>query len=226
VSTEPAHPGDDAESLYDERRRDPDAFPRRLETYRSALRAYLQANSLRKTAREVGITLTALSEFCRGTTRPFDPTVRKLRTWYLSRSCTTAGADPPPAPRVEPKHFQILRAAVQLRIDRTSARAVSREVGVSQGTLYNFVHARVRPYGTTLARLETWFRNLVLTERLTVTRDGLRYVVEPFLAGVPDELRPAAADKLIAALVEIYSEHGPGTPAWLMETAYRLRGQL
>jgi hypothetical protein len=77
----------------------------------------------------------------------------------------------------------------------------------------------------TLARLETWFRNLVLTERVPVTRDGLRYVVEPFLAGVPDELRPAAADKLIAALVEIYSKHGPGTPAWLVETAYRVRGQ-
>ena len=225
MRTEATHPGDGAGSLYDERRRDPDAFATRLETYRSALRAYLRANSLRKTAREVGISPTALSEFCSGTTRPFDPTVRKLRAWYGSHSSTPEAADPPPAPRIEPEHLQILRAAVQLRIDRTSARVVSREVGVSQGTLYNFVRDRVRPYGTTLARLETWFRNLVLTERLPVTRGGLRYVVEPFLAGVPDELRPAAADRLIVALVEIYSEHGAGTPAWLMETAHRLRGR-
>lgn len=124
---------------------------------------------------------------------------------------------PPSDPRegANHEHLRILRAAVQLRMDRTSTRVVAREVGVSPGTVYSFVAARVRPYGTTLARLETWYRNLVLSGGLPVGRDGIRYVLEPFLAGVPDELRLAAADELVAALIEIYTSHDLELPAWL-----------
>ncbi|HEU4561772.1 MAG TPA: hypothetical protein VFS20_28365 [Longimicrobium sp.] len=117
-------------------------------------------------------------------------------------------------------HLRILRAAVQLRVDRTSGRVVAREVGVTQGTIYNFVAGRVRPYGTTLARLETWYRNLVLSGGLPVGRDGVRYVLEPFLADVPDELRPAAADELVAALIGVYAGLDLETPAWLYAFAY------
>ncbi len=111
--------------------------------------------------------------------------------------------------------FQILRAAVQLRIDRTSAKAVAREAGVSAGTIYSFVAARVRPYGTTLARLETWFRNLVLAGR----REGAVFAVEPFLISVPDEERSAAADELVAALREIHTRRGLAWPLWLLDNA-------
>jgi hypothetical protein len=128
----------------------------------------------------------------------------------------------PTAPRDEAAdgHLRILRAAVQLRIDRTSGRVVAREVGVTQGTIYNFVAARVRPYGTTLARLETWFRRLVLSGGLPVGRDGVRYVLEPFLADVPDALRPEAADALVAALVGIYAGMDLETPVWLSAFSY------
>ncbi|HEU4558703.1 MAG TPA: hypothetical protein VFS20_12675 [Longimicrobium sp.] len=121
-------------------------------------------------------------------------------------------------------HLRILRAAVQLRMDRTSGRVVAREVGVTQGTIYNFVGGRVRPYGTTLARLETWYRKLVLSGGLPVGRDGVRYVLEPFLADVPDELRPAAADELVAALIEVYARLDLETPVWLYAFAYATNG--
>ena len=117
-------------------------------------------------------------------------------------------------------HLRILRAAVQLRMDRTSGRVVAREVGITQGTIYNFVAARVRPYGTTLTRLETWYRKLVLSGGLPVGRDGVRYVLEPFLADVPDALRPVAADQLVAALIGIYAGLGLETPGWLYAFAY------
>ena len=117
-------------------------------------------------------------------------------------------------------HLRILRAAVQLRIDRTSGRVVAREVGVTQGTIYNFVGARVRPYGTTLARLETWYRRLVLSGGLPVERDGVRYVLEPFLADVPDGLRQAAADELVAALMGIYAGLDLEPPVWLSAFSY------
>lgn len=104
-----------------------------------------------------------------------------------------------------------------MRIDRTSTKAVAREAGVSAGTIYSFVAARVRPYGTTLARLEPWFRNLVLAGRIPVSREGAVFAVEPFLISVPDEERPAAADELVAALRTIHTRRGLAWPLWLLD---------
>ena len=216
--------GQAPENLHDERRRDPDGFALRVETYRSALRQYIGENSLRTAAREVGMSPTGLSKFMDGT-EPYVPTVSKLRAWYASHSVPRAPAGPPRPPEAEHEHLRLLRAAVQLRIDRTSARVVAREAGVSQGTVYSFVAARVRPYGTTLARLETWYRRLVLSGGLPVGRDGVRYVLEPFLADVPDELRPAAADQLVAALIGIYAGLDLEPPVWLYAFAYATNGR-
>jgi len=127
-----------------------------------------------------------------------------------------SGAPPEPSDA----HLRVLRAAVKLRVDRRSARVVAREVGVTQGTVYNFVAARVRPYGTTLARMETWYRNAVLSGGLPVGRDGVRYVLEPWLAGVPDQLRAAMADELAAVLVEMYARRDLEIPMWLSAFSY------
>jgi hypothetical protein len=51
----------------------------------------------------------------------------------------------------------------------------------------------------------------VLSGGLPVGRDGVRYVLEPFLADVPDDLRSAAADELVAALIGILCRAGFGT---------------
>jgi hypothetical protein len=131
----------------------------------------------------------------------------------------------PVAPReASDAHLRVLRAAVKLRMDRTSARVVAREVGVTQGTVYNFVAARVRPYGTTLARMETWYRNAVLSGGLPVGRDGVRYVLEPWLAGAPDHLRPAMADELAALLVEMYARRELEIPMWLSAFSHGASG--
>ena len=131
-----------------------------------------------------------------------------------------SGAPPEPSDA----HLRVLRAAVKLRVDRRSARVVAREVGVTQGTVYNFVAARVRPYGTTLARMETWYRNAVLSGGLPVGRDGVRYVLEPWLAGVPDQLRAAMADELAAVLVEMYARRDLEIPMWLSAFSYGASG--
>lgn len=77
--------GQAAENLHDERRRDPNGFAERVDTYRSALRQYIWENSLRQAAREVGMSPTGLSQFIDGA-EPYIPTVRKLRAWYMSHS--------------------------------------------------------------------------------------------------------------------------------------------
>jgi hypothetical protein len=75
---------DDETSLHAQRERDPVGFAREIESYRAALREYLDFNSLRQAAREVGLSPTGLSNFVNGA-EPYVPTIRKLRAWMASR---------------------------------------------------------------------------------------------------------------------------------------------
>ncbi|HYH79623.1 MAG TPA: hypothetical protein VEX86_07490 [Longimicrobium sp.] len=71
-------------SLHAQRERDPDGFAREIESIREALREYLDFNSLRQAAREVGMSATGLSNFVNGA-EPYVPTIRKLRAWKATR---------------------------------------------------------------------------------------------------------------------------------------------
>jgi len=59
----------------------PESVPVPTDEIRTALRRYLEGESLRQTAREVGMSPTGLTNFLNGAT-PFTPTVRKLKKWY------------------------------------------------------------------------------------------------------------------------------------------------
>lgn len=90
----------------------------------------------------------------------------------------------------EPEHLQILRAAVQLRINRTSARAVSREVGVSPG---HALQLCARPCPSFTGRpWGAWRRG---------TREGARFrcgTVPPWRAGERALGRCGRADQGVA----------------------------
>jgi len=76
---------DDDTSLHALRERDPVGFEREIEGYRAALREYMDFNSLRQAAREVGLSPTGLSNFINGA-EPYVRTIRKLRAWMASRA--------------------------------------------------------------------------------------------------------------------------------------------
>lgn len=63
------------------RERDPDAFALQIATMRDAMRAHLDEVSLRRAAREVGMSPSGLSKFVNGA-EPYIPTIRKLRLWF------------------------------------------------------------------------------------------------------------------------------------------------
>jgi hypothetical protein len=58
-----------------------ESVPVTTDEIRAALWRYLDGESLRQTAREVGMSPTGLSNFLNGA-QPYTPTVRKLRKWY------------------------------------------------------------------------------------------------------------------------------------------------
>lgn len=51
---------------------------------RSAAAARVEATSLRRTAREIGLSPTGLSKFLSGT-KPYMKTLRKLRRWFNNK---------------------------------------------------------------------------------------------------------------------------------------------
>lgn len=59
----------------------PESVPVPTAEIRPVLWRYLEGESLRQTAREVGMSPTGLSNFLNGA-KPYTPTVRKLRAWY------------------------------------------------------------------------------------------------------------------------------------------------
>ena len=60
----------------------PDRMPANISHIREAAAARVLATSLRRVAREIGMSPTGLRKFLDGT-EPYSPTVHRLRVWYV-----------------------------------------------------------------------------------------------------------------------------------------------
>jgi hypothetical protein len=67
-----------------------------VEHFREAAAARVERSSLRKVAREIGMSPTGLKKFLQGTA-PYSPTLRRLRSWYVQHAETPADDLPPEA---------------------------------------------------------------------------------------------------------------------------------
>lgn len=64
-----------------------------LERLRQAAQRAVDELSLRKVAIQVGLSPMGLSLFLKGSTEPFNPTVRKLVEWYVRDAASRRGLD-------------------------------------------------------------------------------------------------------------------------------------
>lgn len=198
-------------SLHTQRERDPEGFTRRIYEIRATLSGHVELTSLRQAAREVGMSPTGLSNFLGGA-EPYMPTLSKLGTWYEARG--RDGGEPMP---VQPDAaLDVLREAVRLRAERTSARRVAVELGMSSGGVQSFIRGGTRPYGSTLARLQRWYLQGALDGEVPLSPAGMRSVAERLLATVPADQRSDAAGELFAAMYGVFRGRGLDAPEWLI----------
>ena len=75
--------------MDDQRTRDP--HEANIQHLRDTASARVEGSSLRRVAREIGMSPTGLKKFLLGTA-PYSPTLRRLRKWYLQYGGDHAGA--------------------------------------------------------------------------------------------------------------------------------------
>ena len=75
--------------MDDQRTRDP--HEANIQHLRDTASARVEGTSLRRVAREIGMSPTGLKKFLLGTA-PYSPTLRRLRKWYLQYGGDHAGA--------------------------------------------------------------------------------------------------------------------------------------
>lgn len=104
-----------------------------------------------------------------------------------------------------------LRVAVQGRVNRSTLRAVAREIRMSPTGLGNFIDARTTPYGPTIDRLCIWYhrRHSVHQRAPAVVAAELRDLVVTLPE--PD----AGVANLLAAVDVSYLEAGMFSPEWV-----------
>jgi hypothetical protein len=64
---------------------------------------------------------------------------------------------PPRSPRASGASLHVLREAVARRVADTSIRQTAREIGLSHQALSRFIRAETEPYGSTVAKIRTWY---------------------------------------------------------------------
>lgn len=64
---------------------------------------------------------------------------------------------PPRRVRASSASLHILREAIARRVADTSVRQAAREIGLSHQALSRFIRAETEPYGTTVAKIRTWY---------------------------------------------------------------------
>jgi hypothetical protein len=70
-----------------------------VEHLRAAAAARVERSSLRRVAREIGMSPTGLKKFLQGTS-PYSPTLRRLRSWYVRHAADIEGDVAPEAANV------------------------------------------------------------------------------------------------------------------------------
>ncbi|HET6765499.1 MAG TPA: hypothetical protein VFH27_17555 [Longimicrobiaceae bacterium] len=107
-----------------------------------------------------------------------------------------------------------LRAAVEAGVERSSLRAVARQVGLSPTGLGKFL-AGSRPYPSTRRKLERWAASLGAAVGGGLGGGRAMHVLRVLLQDLPPAAQAAAEERMLAALEAVYAAGAGGAPEWL-----------
>ena len=107
-----------------------------------------------------------------------------------------------------------LRAAVEAGVERSSLRAVAREVGLSPTGLGKFL-AGSRPYPSTRRKLERWAASPGAAGGAGLGGGRAMHVLRGLLQDLPPAAQAAAEERMLAALEAVYAAGAGGAPEWL-----------
>jgi hypothetical protein len=112
-------------------------------------------------------------------------------------------------------NVRTLREAAQTAVERTSLRAVARNVGISPPGLALFLDGAT-PREKTPAKLRGWYLSEAAT-RTDLTTDGARMVIDLLLESLTEGRRPKVFRKIAAAITGAHRADGTVPPSWLRE---------
>ena len=113
----------------------------------------------------------------------------------------------------EPTRVPAIRAAVAAAIERRTLRGVATEIGMSHTGLMAFVDGG-EPRPGTVRKLQAWYVKHA-AELGPVDEDAIQAALAMLLDGIPQSEVPAARERVLAAVREIFSRSGAQLPAWL-----------
>jgi hypothetical protein len=107
-----------------------------------------------------------------------------------------------------------LRAAAAARIEATSLRSVSREIGMSATGLSKFLDGNA-PYLPTLNRLRNWYVRHALSPAGTLSEEDAHAALALLVHDLTPEARHAAIDEMLGCMREGYARTGQDVPGWM-----------
>lgn len=107
-----------------------------------------------------------------------------------------------------------LRAAASARVEATSLRGVSREIGMSATGLSKFLDGNA-PYLPTLNRLRNWYVRHALSPAGTLSEEDAHAALSLLVHDLTPEARHAAIDEMLGCMREGYERTGQDVPGWM-----------
>ena len=107
-----------------------------------------------------------------------------------------------------------LRAAASARVEATSLRGVSREIGMSATGLSKFLDGNA-PYLPTLNRLRNWYLRHAVSPASTLSEEDAHAALALLVHDLSPEARHAAIGEMLRCMREGYARTGEDAPGWL-----------
>lgn len=107
-----------------------------------------------------------------------------------------------------------LRAAASARVEATSLRGVSREIGMSATGLSKFLDGNA-PYLPTLNRLRNWYLRHAVSPVGTLSEEDAHAALALLVHDLSPEARHAAIDEMLRCMREGYARTGQDAPGWM-----------
>jgi len=106
----------------------------------------------------------------------------------------------------------MLRAAAQRAVELQSTRTVAAAMGISAAGLRHFLKGGT-PYHRTARKLMAWYAHHG-RELPGLSVDVAEAALTMLTESVPEELRPAARETIVAGVRSLCERHGHRPPAW------------
>jgi hypothetical protein len=107
-----------------------------------------------------------------------------------------------------------LRAAAASRVEATSLRSVSREIGMSATGLSKFLDGNA-PYLPTLNRLRNWYLRHAVAPAGSLSEEDAHAAMALLVHDLSPEARHAAIDEMLRCMRAGYERSGQDEPGWI-----------